>query len=216
MRFFVSVSVSALAGFALLSALSATGCGDETSSGSSASTGTGGAGGAGGGDAGGAGGAGGDGGAGGGMASEYEKLCQTEDDRNVMCKGESPNPAEVEKCVGNAPCYEAAFREGLTKEIYTCLAERPCDVGEDSCFANAANAQPDTMTSTAFAAACLDKDTGCQMAGMQFVNDFCFIAKLFKDGVLDDMNACLSESCDAASTCLIGVYNKLFEGCPGK
>jgi hypothetical protein len=211
MRFLASVS--AIAGFALISALSAAGCGDEASSGSSASTGTGG-GGTGG--AGGDGGAGGAGGAGGGMASEYEKLCQAEDDRNVMCNGDSPDPAEVEKCIKNAPCYEAAFREGVTKEIYTCLAERPCGVGEDSCFGNAADAQPDTTKSTTFAAACLNKDAGCQMAGKQFINDFCFIAKLFKDSVLDDMGACLKESCDAATACLVGVYDKLFEGCPGK
>lgn len=211
MRFFASAS--AIAGFALMSAFGAAGCGDEMSSASSASTGTGG-GGTGG--AGGDGGGGGAGGAGGGMASEYEKLCQAEDDRSVMCNGDSPNPAEVETCVKNAPCYEAAFREGLTKEIYTCLAERPCGMGEDSCFGNTAAAQPDTMSSMAFGPACMNKDTECQMAGMKFVNDFCFIHKLFKDSVLDAMAACLTETCDAASDCLIGVYNKLFETCPGK
>lgn len=207
MKFFVCVS--ALAGFAL--ALSAGGCGDDTSSGSPGSTSTG----TGGGGTGGAGGEGGAGGGGGGMTGELEKLCQATYDRDVMCNV-GGDPSQVEQCVKNLPCDEAYYRDGLAKEILTCLSELPCDMGEDSCFTKVADAQPDTTSSMAFDAGCQSKLAECQMAGTPFIDDFCLNFKLGNDSVLDQMTACFSGACDTITDCLIGVYDKIYATCPGK
>jgi hypothetical protein len=149
------------------------------------------------------------------MSSELQELCQVEYDRDVMCNV-GGNPSQVDECVNNLPCEEAYFREGLVKEIHTCLAERPCETGEDSCYTEAANAQPDTMSSMAFDAGCMNKLAECQMAGTPFIDDFCYNFKLTKDSVLDEMTACFGGACGTITDCLLGVRGKIYATCPGK
>lgn len=165
---------------------------------------------------GGAAGASGSGGSGGqvgsgGAPDAWRERCQAVVDHNAACGKSSADTAAVDDCMLTAACVPSAWSSDVVDTIMTCLANLACESPDDDCIAMTVSDQ--TPIKMALFAACEDKATACPMFDGCLETTF-----LVSDTLASSLAACLEQSCDAASSCLLNEYTAAITaaGCTGE
>ena len=187
-----------------LIALSAAGCGDDTSDEDTS-------GGAGGGTASSA--AGGTGGADVGGAPGWSAECAAVVDQNASCDKSSSDDAAREECIGMEVCIGPVYDADAVHALMQCLATLPCNSPDDDCIAELVSV-PGNEAQLAFVEACHAKATECpDLAG-----DLCGMGVWFSDSLDQAITACFDQPCSTALRCaFMELVNTSAEaGCNGE
>ncbi|NUP14377.1 MAG: hypothetical protein HOW73_50745 [Polyangiaceae bacterium] len=145
---------------------------------------------------------------GGGAASgpvTAEEICEGRTAWEEMC---SPDDAiTMKECLADPElsCFLESFREDVQRPLLECLYERPCAESDDGCYESVGQANP-VEGQEEYIDACMVKFDECHT----FSNDFCAFT-ILEAQAYTELSACLEGDCDAAETCLNGVFEAL---CP--
>jgi len=142
--------------------------------------------------------AGGQGGTGGG-SSDWPQRCQNVVDHNRTCGKSSSDQAAVDQCVAADACVPSVWSGSVVDSIMSCLATLPCSDPDDDCIAKTQSLM--TPTKLALLAGCQDKAAACP--GFQGCLETLF---LVSDSLAQTLQACLSQACDAANSCMTNEY----------
>jgi hypothetical protein len=141
---------------------------------------------------------GGQGGAG-GTPSDWKQRCQDVVDHNRACGKSKSDQAAADQCVAAAACVPSVWSASVVDSIMSCLATLPCSNPDDDCIAATQSLM--TPTKLSLMTACQDKSAACP--GFQGCLETLF---LVSDSLAQQLQACLSQACDAASSCMTNEY----------
>ena len=134
-----------------------------------------------------------------GGASDWKQRCQHVVDHNRACAKSSSDQAAVDQCVEANSCVPSVWAANVVDSIMGCLATLPCSDPDDNCISKTQGLM--TPTKQALLTACQNKLAACP--GFQGCLETMF---LVSDALAGKLQACLSQACDVASSCMSSEY----------
>ena len=134
-----------------------------------------------------------------GGSSDWKQRCQTTVDHNRACGKSSSDQAAADQCIQSASCVPAVWSANVVDSIMSCLATLPCSDPDDNCISKTQTLM--SPTKQALLTACQNKAAACP--GFQGCLETMF---LVSDALADKLQRCLSQPCDAASSCTTNEY----------